>query len=253
MELNKNLAPRILIAVDDPDLRRISVAGLRAGGFCVSAPTDGEAAMMLAESFSPDVLVVGARLLSPDGRPLYEALRESSEQYLLCITDEGATRARAAVLLSGADDAVSIPLSQDSDPVHVTGSGFVIGSRGVVLLKHKRLGFWLQPGGHIDPGETPWGAAQRECREETGLDVRFVGPFGESGIPELVHVDVHAGGRGHTHLDLRYLFDAGAALGGCAEPDPPAGESQEIGWFDWGAAIDLADPGLRGALESLRP
>ena len=109
MELNTNLAPRILIAVDDPDLRRISVAGLRAGGFCVSAPTDGEAAMMLAESFSPDVLVVGARLLSPDGRHLYEALRESSEQYLLCITDEGATRARAAVLLSGADDAVSIP------------------------------------------------------------------------------------------------------------------------------------------------
>ncbi len=113
MELNSNLAPRILIAVDDPDLRRISVAGLRAGGFCVSAPTDGEAAMMLAESFSPDVLVVGARLLSPDGRPLYEALRESSEQYLLCVTDEGATRTRANVLLAGADDAVSVPLSPE--------------------------------------------------------------------------------------------------------------------------------------------
>jgi len=145
-------------------------------------------------------------------------------------------------------DALDDPLSQESDPVHVTGSGFVIGPRGVVLLKHKRLGFWLQPGGHIDPGETPWEAAQRECREETGLDVTFVGPFDESGIPELVHVDVHAGGRGHTHLDMRYLFDAGDA-----DPDPPEGESQEIGWFDWDAAIDIADPGLRGALESLRP
>ena len=113
MELNSNLAPRILIAVDDPDLRRTSVAGLRAGGFCVSAPTDGEAAIMLAESFSPDVLVVGARLLSPEGRPLYEALRESSEQYLLCITDEGATRTRANVLIAGADDAVSVPLSPE--------------------------------------------------------------------------------------------------------------------------------------------
>jgi len=113
MELISNPAPRILVAVDDPDLRRITVAGLRAGGFCVSAPTDGEAAMLLAESFSPDVLVVGARLLSPDGRPLYEALRESSEQYLVCITDEGATRTRASVLLAGADDAVSVPLSPD--------------------------------------------------------------------------------------------------------------------------------------------
>ena len=42
--------------------------------------------------------------------PLYERLRESSEQYLLCITDEGAHRARAAVLHSGADDAVSMPV-----------------------------------------------------------------------------------------------------------------------------------------------
>ncbi|MFO7634640.1 MAG: hypothetical protein R6W76_18975, partial [Caldilinea sp.] len=25
----------------------------------------------------------------------------------------------------------------------------------VVLLEHKRLGIWLQPGGHIDPDETP--------------------------------------------------------------------------------------------------
>jgi 8-oxo-dGTP pyrophosphatase MutT (NUDIX family) len=150
-------------------------------------------------------------------------------------------------------DALADPLSQEAGPVHVTGSGFVVGPRGVVLLKHKRLGFWLQPGGHIDPGETPWTAAQRECREETGLDVRFAGPFDDSGVPELVHVDVHPGGRGHTHLDLRYLFDAGSDDGGAADPDPPEGESQEIGWFDWDAAIDIADPGLRGALESLRP
>lgn len=110
MDNDTNIAPRILIAVDDPDLRRTSVAGLRAAGFSVSAPTDGEAAIMLAESFSPDVLIVCSHLRAPDGRPLYERLRESSEQYLLCITDEGAHRARAAVLHSGADDAVSMPV-----------------------------------------------------------------------------------------------------------------------------------------------
>jgi len=103
-------APRILIAVDDPDLRRVSVAGLRAAGFSVSAPTDSDAAIMLAESFSPDVLIVCSRLRASDGRPLYERLRDSSEQYLLCITDEGAHRTRAAMLHSGADDAVSVPV-----------------------------------------------------------------------------------------------------------------------------------------------
>ncbi len=110
MDHDTNIAHRILIAVDDPDLRRTSVAGLRAAGFSVSAPTDGDAAIMLAESFSPDVLIVCSHLRAPDGRPLYERLRDSSEQYLLCITDEGAHRARAAVLHSGADDAVSMPV-----------------------------------------------------------------------------------------------------------------------------------------------
>ncbi len=143
-------------------------------------------------------------------------------------------------------DALAAPFDQESDPIHVTGSGIVIGPRGVVLLEHKRLGIWLQPGGHIDPGETPWDAALRESREETGLDVRFAGPIDTAGVPELIHVDVHEGGRGHTHLDLRYLID-----GGDADPDPLEGESQVIDWFGWDAAIDRADPGLRGILLAL--
>jgi 8-oxo-dGTP pyrophosphatase MutT (NUDIX family) len=145
-------------------------------------------------------------------------------------------------------DALAAPLDQDSDPVHVTGSGVVIGPRGVLLLEHRRLGIWLQPGGHIDPGETPWDAALRESREETGLEVSFAGPLDDDGVPELIHVDVHEGGRGHTHLDLRYLID-----GGDADPDPPEGESQQIDWFGWDAAIERADPGLRGLLLALQP
>jgi 8-oxo-dGTP pyrophosphatase MutT (NUDIX family) len=147
----------------------------------------------------------------------------------------------------GAYDRLVAPLDQESDPVHVTGSGIVVGPRGVILLEHKRLGIWLQPGGHIDPGESPWEAAVRECAEETGLDVRLAGPFDADGVPVLLHVDVHAGGRGHTHLDLRYLID-----GGDADPAPGVGESQLIGWFSWDAAIERADPGLGGILRAMR-
>ena len=144
-------------------------------------------------------------------------------------------------------DALDDPFSRDAGPVHVTGSGIVVGRRGVVLLKHRRLGVWLQPGGHVDPGETPWDAARREAEEETGLTVAFA-ELRDDGTPPLAHVDVHPGGKGHTHLDLRYLLD-----GVDAEPDPPPGESREIGWFEWPVAIEWADDGLRGALLALRP
>ncbi len=51
--------------------------------------------------------------LAPDGRPLYERLRDSSEQYLLCITDEGATGRERRCCCPGADDAVSVPVSPE--------------------------------------------------------------------------------------------------------------------------------------------
>ncbi|MET0143731.1 MAG: NUDIX domain-containing protein [Ilumatobacteraceae bacterium] len=133
------------------------------------------------------------------------------------------------------------PFDERADPVHITGSAFIVGRRGIVLLLHRRLGIWVQPGGHVDPGEAPWDGARREAIEETGLPVEFLG-----GRIELAHVDVHAGGRGHTHLDLRYLFEAGDA-----DPTPPPEESQDVRWVAWADAPGLAEPGMAGVLGAL--
>lgn len=135
-------------------------------------------------------------------------------------------------------DRLERPFDEDADPVHVTASAIVVGPRGVCLHLHKRLGLWLQPGGHIDAGETPEEAARREVREETGFVCT---------APVFVHVDVHDGGRGHTHLDLRYLLEADG------DPSPAEGESPDVRWFAWDDAIAIADPGLRGALSHIRP
>ena len=117
---------------------------------------------------------------------------------------------------------LSRPLAEAADPVHVTGSAIVLDDRDRTLLhRHKRLGLWLQPGGHVDPGEGPPAAALREAREETGIPLAHP-PRG----PQLIHVDVHEGGRGHLHLDLRYLL-----LGdGDAPFAPAAGESTALAW-----------------------
>ncbi|MCU1392386.1 MAG: putative hydrolase [Ilumatobacteraceae bacterium] len=148
-------------------------------------------------------------------------------------------------------DRLEDPCSEDADPVHVTGSAIIVGRRGVVLHLHKRLQLWLQPGGHIEPGETPWAAARREAEEETGLAVELASPLGTvlgpGEVPELAHVDVHAGPRGHTHLDLRYVL-----LGADAEPSPPPEESQQVRWFGWDEALAVADAGLAGALIDVR-
>jgi 8-oxo-dGTP pyrophosphatase MutT (NUDIX family) len=131
------------------------------------------------------------------------------------------------------------PFDRESDLTHVTGSGLITGPRGVVLHRHKRLGLWLQPGGHLEPGETPWDAARRESEEETGLSLAWSGPVVD-GRPGLAHLDVHPGGRGHVHLDLRYLL----AVVGDDTPAPPESESQDVRWFTWEEARRVADRGL---------
>lgn len=77
-----------------------------------------------------------------------------------------------------------------------------------LFLKHKKLGKWLPPGGHVDANEIPDHAAVRECKEETGIDVELVGERGpiETGLvrPFGIQQNVIKAGA-HEHMDLIYL------------------------------------------------
>lgn len=135
-------------------------------------------------------------------------------------------------------DRLPAPLDRAADPVHVTASAVVVSRRGTVLHLHKRLGRWLQPGGHLEPGEDPADGAVREAAEETGLDARH-----PAAGPRLLHVDVHDAPPGHVHLDVRYLLHAAGD-----DPVPGPGESPHARWFGWEEALAVADAGLVGAL-----
>lgn len=136
---------------------------------------------------------------------------------------------------------------------HLTGSALIVSAKGdrVLLLHHRKLARWLQPGGHADPGEALGEAvALREAHEETGIE----GLALLNGAPRPLDVDVHAiPARGdepaHEHLDLRYLVVAPDGASARLKAD----ESHAIRWFAWEelASLDL-DPGLRRALGKVR-
>ena len=160
-------------------------------------------------------------------------LRADVAAFPAATTREIASRTRFLAEL----DRLGSPFSRDADPVHVTASAIVLGRRGTVLHLHKKLNRWLQPGGHLEPGETAPEAALREAGEETGLRVRHVAAH-----PRLLHLDVHPAG-GHVHLDLRYVLNADDA-----DPVPPPGESPHARWFSLAEALALADDALIDAL-----
>lgn len=101
------------------------------------------------------------------------------------------------------------PFHRETLEGHITGSAIVINptAQRILLLHHRKLDRWLQPGGHCDGDPNPLAVAIREVEEETGLTSPI--PISET----IFDVDVHRiPTKGnipeHWHYDIRYLFTA---------------------------------------------
>ena len=95
----------------------------------------------------------------------------------------------------------------------------VVGPRGVLLHRHRRLGLWLQPGGHIEPGETPAEAAAREVKEESGIHVS------PAALTEAAHLTFLFPARPDWDMTVA-IFTAGTWSG-----DPAETEEIRPEWF----------------------
>ena len=82
-------------------------------------------------------------------------------------------------------------------------------TRGKLLLvAHRKAGLWLPAGGHVEPGEAPWAAVVRECREELGIEAMASPITGEH--PLFLTVTRTRGHNPHTDVSLWYLLNADA-------------------------------------------
>jgi 8-oxo-dGTP pyrophosphatase MutT (NUDIX family) len=110
---------------------------------------------------------------------------------------------------------------------HVTGSAWVVSEdyQEVLLMHHRKLDKWFQPGGHCDGQPDVASVAMREALEETGVSLLSL----PDPLP-IFDIDIHpiparAHEPEHLHYDIRFLL-----LADRTAPLQPNSESKEVRW-----------------------
>ena len=176
---------------------------------------------------------------------LLTEVRAALDRYAPADARELAFRDRMLALIRTPD-----PFSRRAfDPGHFTASAFVLSPDRdrVLLILHKKLARWLQPGGHLEAADaSPFEAARREVAEETGL-VELVA-LGEG----LFDIDVHAiptrpDEPAHEHFDLRVVLGS---------PSLRVTDSDEVAGIRWVPLAEMdavaTDESVRRAVRKLR-
>jgi 8-oxo-dGTP pyrophosphatase MutT (NUDIX family) len=94
----------------------------------------------------------------------------------------------------------------------------------VLLMHHRKLDRWFQPGGHADGDPDIQQVALKEAQEETGLtDIQAVDS-------KLFDIDIHlipanSKDTAHLHYDIRFLMQADRN-----EPLKINSESKNLAW-----------------------
>jgi 8-oxo-dGTP pyrophosphatase MutT (NUDIX family) len=165
---------------------------------------------------------------SMDAIPTLDLGRDFRE-YATRWPDEAATASLFGELLGdGADAFVRERLAG-----HFTASSWLVSADGTrtLLTHHRKLGLWLQLGGHADGERDLRIAALKEAQEESGLPGLRIEP----GIFDLDRhwIPEHKGVPAHWHYDVRYVVRAGEDEGYVVSD-----ESHDLAWR---SIAELAD------------
>lgn len=163
------------------------------------------------------------------------ALLEELERYKVHFPDEAACVLRFTNFVGAHPDC----FSRHCRPGHVTASAWIVSADHdcFLLTHHRKLGRWLQLGGHADGDSDVLRVALREAREESGLS-DFEAVPDQNGLMPL-DLDVHRiPARGaepeHDHYDVRFLLVAAKNPVLCVSD-----ESHDVRWFTLDGAAEL--------------
>ncbi|MEY9937658.1 NUDIX hydrolase [Streptacidiphilus sp. MAP5-3] len=128
-----------------------------------------------------------------------------------------------------------IDLGDRNDPrQHATAGAVLFNREGKILLvHHKGLDMWVQPGGHVEHHDSQLtDAALRELTEETGITRDLVRPLLNSPVQiDTGNYPAAPGHPAHLHVDFRYAF--------VTDADVTKLQAEEIADARW---YDLDDP-----------
>ena len=131
-------------------------------------------------------------------------------------------------------------------PGHFTASAWLVSQDGarVLLTHHKKLGRWLQLGGHADGDQDLVNVALREAEEESGLSALSINPeifdLDAHEIPARGSVGTPNHEAAHIHWDVRFVVRASV------EDFSVSAESLALSWVD--IATLAADPSADASL-----
>ncbi|MFB8004172.1 response regulator transcription factor [Nocardia sp. NPDC056000] len=103
---------RVLVVDDEPNIRDLLGAALRASGFSVTVAANGVEALAAAAATTPDIVVLDVMLPDMDGYTVARRLRGAGNDVpVLFLTARDAVKDRIEGLTAGGDDYVTKPFS----------------------------------------------------------------------------------------------------------------------------------------------
>ena len=103
--------PLILVAEDEPDIRRLVRDVLEHAGFDVVAAADGPGALHRARTAAPDLVILDLGLPGLDGLDVARSLRRESDVPIIMLTARAEESDTLVGLELGADDYIAKPFS----------------------------------------------------------------------------------------------------------------------------------------------